>query len=277
LAASERAFESRQMAVYAAMTSNMDAQIGRVLAYLERRGAAANTLVVFVSDNGPDASQPERAPRSAAWYRERYPARALDEIGLAGSFPSYGPQWAQVGSAHLRGWKGQAFEGGMRVPMIAAWPGRIPGSRRSDAFGYVTDIAPTLLEAAGVAHPAPSFRGREIFGVDGVSLLAQLEGRAERAHAPDRAVGYALFKDRALFQGDYKLVRVGPPTDDGQWHLYDLRRDPTESRDLAASEPERFARMRAHFDDYARSHGVLSAPDDFDVFRILTEEREPPR
>jgi arylsulfatase A-like enzyme len=265
------------MAVYSAMTSNMDAQVGRLLRYLETRGAAANTLVVFVSDNGPDASQPDRAPRSAGWYRERYPAQALEEIGLAGSFSSYGPQWAQVGSAHLRGWKGQAFEGGMRVPMIAAWPARIPRRRRSDAFGFVTDIAPTLLEAAGVAHPAPSFRGREIFGVDGESLLPHLEGRAERAHAPDHAVAYALFKDRALFQGDYKLLRVGPPTDDGQWHLYDLRSDPTESRDLAKSEPERFAQMRARFEEYVQSHRVVSAPDDFDVFRILTQERAAPR
>jgi arylsulfatase A-like enzyme len=277
LSAAERALESRRMAVFAAMTENMDRQVGRVLRFLEQRGAYDDTLIVFVSDNGPDPSQPEHAPWSREWYLERYPRQSLAELGLPQSFSSYGPQWAQLGSAHLCGFKGSAFEGGLRVPMIATWRARIPGGRRSDAFGYVTDIVPTLLEAAGVPHPAPRFRGREIFGLDGVSLLPHLEGRAERIHAPDHAVGYALFKDRALFQGNWKLVRVGPPTGPGKWQLYDLRRDPSELHDLAAAEPERFARMQALYAEYARSYGVVSAPDDFDVFGALTRERQPTR
>jgi arylsulfatase A-like enzyme len=272
--AQERALESRRMAVYAAMTANMDAQVGRVLRLLEQRGIYDDTLIVFVSDNGPDPSQPDRAPWSRDWYAERYPRQTLADVGLPGSFSSYGPQWAQLGSAHLRGFKGSAFEGGLRVPLIATWRARIPGGRRSDAFGHVTDVLPTLLEAAGVPHPAPSFRGREVFAPDGVSLLAHLEGRSPSAHPAGDAVGYALFKDRALFQGDWKLVRVGPPTGDGAWHLYDLRNDPSELRDLADAEPQRFARMQALYAEYARDYGVISAPDDFDVFRQLTRERE---
>ncbi|HXZ86646.1 MAG TPA: sulfatase-like hydrolase/transferase, partial [Myxococcota bacterium] len=272
-----RALESRRMAVYAAMTENMDRQVGRVLRLLEQRGLFDDTLIVCLSDNGPDASQPELAPWSRAWYDERYPKKALADAGLPGSFSTYGPQWAQLGSAHLRGFKGSAFEGGLRVPLIASWRGHIPAGRRSDAFGWVTDVVPTLLDAAGVAHPAPRFRGREVFALDGMSLLPHLEGRAPRIHPPEQAVGYALFKDRALFQGDWKLVRVGPPTDDGQWHLFDLSRDPAEREDQAATEPARFARMQELYADYARRYGVISAPDDFDVFGALTRERAPGR
>jgi arylsulfatase A-like enzyme len=248
-----------------------------VLRALEQRGSYDDTLIVFVSDNGPDPSQPELAPWSRGWYESRYPKSSLDDAGLPGSFPTYGPQWAQVGAAPLRGFKGSAFEGGMRVPLIATWRGHIPAGQRSDAFGYVTDVVPTLLDAAGVAHPAPSFRGREIFAPDGVSLLPHLEGRAASVHAPEQSIAYALFKDRALFQGDWKLVRVGPPTGDGAWHLYNLRRDPSELQDLASAEPARFAQMQALYAGYAREYGVISAPDDFDVFRALTREPERPR
>ncbi|MCH2169745.1 arylsulfatase [Myxococcota bacterium] len=268
----EQRWEAHRMAAYAGMTENMDHHIGRLLQYLEDTGELDDTLIVFVSDNGPDPSEPDQEPRAKAWYATFYPNQTLENTGGPGSFPSYGPQWAQLGSGNLRGFKGGAFEGGLRVPFLAHWPAGLPPGQRSDAFAYVTDIVPTLLDAAGVQHPAPHFEGHPVHAPDGRSLLPLLMGQSQVAHPPEEAIGYELMKNRALFQDGYKLVRVGPPAGDGSWKLFQLDRDPFELNDLAKVEPERVARMRARYDAYATEMGVIDMPDDYDVFRALTTE-----
>ena len=267
----ERALEARRMAAYAAMTENMDHETGRVIDFLRSQGRLDNTLVIFVSDNGPDPSEPDRMPAAQAWYAQRYPNQSLEGIGAPGSFPSYGPAWAQTGAAHLREFKGSSSEGGLRVPLIVAWPANIARGRRSDAFGYVTDIVPTILEAAGAQHPGPGPGERGLHPLDGTSLLPVVRGEAKRVHPLDEPVGYQLMKNAAFFVGDYKLVRNGPPSGDGQWHLYRLAGDVSEAVDLSQVEPERFARMRALYDDYARDYGVIPMPDDYDVMKAVTE------
>ena len=78
-------------------------------------------------------------------------------------------------------------------------------------------------------------------------------------------------KNAALFLGDYKLVRNGPPTGDGSWRLIHLAQDVSEAVDLSEREPARFARMRALYDDYVRDYGVIPTPDDYDVMKTVTE------
>lgn len=271
LTAEEQATESRRMAAYAAMTENMDYETGRVLDLLRAQGRLDDTIVIFVSDNGPDPSEPDRMAAARDWYVQRYPNETLEGIGGPGSFPSYGPAWAQAGATHLREFKGSASEGGLRVPLIVAWPANVPGGRRSDAFGYATDIVPTILEAAGAQHPGTGSGDRALHPIDGRSLLPVMRGEAERVHPSDEPVGYQLMKNAALFVGDYKLVRDGPPSGDGEWRLYRLSGDVSESVDLAEAEPERFARMRALYDEYAREYGVIPMPDDYDVMKAVTE------
>ena len=273
----ERAIEARRMAAYAAMTESMDHETGRVIDFLRSQGRLGDTLVIFVSDNGPDPSEPDHMPGARAWYAKRYPNQSLEGIGAPGSFPTYGPAWAQTGAAHLLHFKGSASEGGLRVPLIVAWPGSVAGGRRSDAFGFVTDIVPTILEAAGAQHPGAGTRGRGLHPLDGRSLLPVARAEAMRIHPVDEAVGYQLMKNAALFLGEYKLVRNGPPTGDGSWRLIHLAEDVSEAVDLSQREPARFTRMRALYDDYVRDYGVIPMPDDYDVLKTLTEGEPEPR
>ena len=270
LSSERRQRESRRMAAYAAMTEDMDREIGRVLRHLEERGSLRDTIVVFVSDNGPDPSEPNLSPRALAWYSDRYPRKAADELGGPGSFPSYGPQWAQLGAVHLRSYKGSPAEGGMRVPFIVRAPGRIQSGGRSDAFAFATDLVPTLLELIGVAAD-PQAAGRH--GVDGVSMLPVLRGERDRVHEADAVIGYELMVGRALFQGNHKLVNASAPSGDGTWKLFDIARDSSELEDLRKREPETFSRLMRHYERYVADYGVIPMAADFDIFEALTSER----
>jgi len=272
LGAADRHSEALRMAAYAGMLDDMDAQIGRVLGELEHSGHTRNTLVVFVSDNGPDPSEPDQAPRALPWYAARYPQTRDEAIGRRGSFPSYGPQWAQSGAVHMRGYKGQASEGGMRVPLIFRYPAGFPGQRRVDAFAFAPDLVPTLLDSAGIAHPAT--RGAEgdtanIHPPSGRSAWPILRDTADHIHPEDEAIGYELMTTAALFRGDYKLVRNGPPSGSGEWMLFDLAQDPGEREDLSDRLPAHAASLKRAFDLYAKRVGVVPVPDDYDVFEML--------
>ena len=270
--AAERHTEALRMAAYAAMLDDMDAEIGRVLDQLERSGRSNDTLVVFVSDNGPDPSEPDQAPRAVPWYSARYPNTSDETIGQRGSFPSYGRQWAQSGAIHMRGYKGQASEGGMRVPLIVRYPAALVGGKRIDAFAFASDLVPTLLDSAAIEHPAEGAReegGATLHAPTGRSAWAVLQGAEERIHPADEAIGYELMTTAALFQGDFKLVRNGPPNGDGEWKLFDLVSDPGEVEDLSGRLPQRAASMERAFDTYAERVGIVPVPEDYDVFEML--------
>ncbi len=272
LDATRRRTEAARMAAYAAMLDDMDTQIGRVLDALEESGNANDTVVVFLSDNGPDPSEPNRSPRALSWYSARYPETQDAAIGRRGSFPSYGPQWAQTGAIDLRGYKGQAAEGGMRVPLIVRYPALLEAGRRVDAFVFAPDLVPTLLDSAGLTAPEATdseLGSAPIHLPTGRSAWATLKGMAERVHPADEAIGYELMTTAALFQGDYKLVRNGPPSGNGEWMLFDLRRDPGERVDLSRRMSERAASMERAFDAYAERVGVIPVPEDYDVFKML--------
>ncbi|MBI5381789.1 MAG: sulfatase [Opitutae bacterium] len=221
---------SRQRAVYAAMVETLDHQVGGVLCALDELGLADNTLVVFTSDNGG------------------HPAVS-----------ALGP---------LRGSKWNLYEGGLRVPWLVRWPGRIrPGTTSAVPFTGV-DLLPTLCAATGAPLPA----GVMLDGRNVLSLwLSATEADPDRAftwhfpyyHPEGAAFARALPRigvdDFALSQtrpvsairvGDWKLVHR---YEDSRDELYRLSADPAEERDLAASEPERARELRARLDAELRA------------------------
>jgi arylsulfatase/uncharacterized sulfatase len=101
----------------------------------------------------------------------------------------------------------------------------------------------------------------------GVSLLPVLQGKAQRIHSPDEAIGLELSGNQALFKGDLKLLKNITPVGDGQWHLYDLSVDPGETNDLQASLPEAFKAMQEDYAAYAKANGVLPMPEGYDPIR----------
>lgn len=198
-------------AAYAAMITRLDWEVGQLLAEVEARGQLADTLVVVTSDNGP-----------------------THDVGGVDTafFASAGP---------LRGRKGSVWEGGIRVPMIASWPGAVPAGTVSNRIAGAVDLLPTLAEFAGARLEQP---------VDGITFAPTLRGRD--AETKDRVLvwhfnGYG--GQQAVREGNLKGVRTGLHKDPGApLQLFDLAEDLAEQRDLAGERPEVAKRMRELLD-----------------------------
>ena len=259
------------MQAYAGMVDNMDHNIGRLMEYLESINEADNTLIIFTSDNGSDPTELELMQAFGLWYDKnyRYVTRedyspGYPEMGQKGSYVSKGAGWAAAASAPTSYWKTYSTEGGLRVPFIAHYPGKIPAGKASSAFGYVKDLVPTVLEIAGIERPGDSYNGRTIHPPSGVSLWRLMKGEAASVHAPDAAVGYELAGSSAVFRGNFKLVRNLPPKGTGEWELYDTVADPSEARDLAGEQPDLVAELIQAYEEYERENNVIPVPDDYD-------------
>jgi arylsulfatase/uncharacterized sulfatase len=258
---------ARQMEVYAGMAEAMDHEVGRLVAHLKQTGQYDNTVFVFLSDNGAEGSDPYAVKSARPWLWSQGYSQDHDRLGGPGTYGVIGPGWATAAASPLATYKFYSGEGGIRVPLIVAGaPGTEPG-RIHHAFTHVLDIAPTLLDLAGVPAPGSAYQGRATEPMSGRSLGPLLRGEADHVHPADEAVGFELTGNAALFKGDLKLVKVLPPLGDGQWRLFDIRRDPGETRDLRAQRPEDFKAMFADYETYARKHGVLPVPDDYDPVR----------
>lgn len=206
--------------VYAAVIETLDDTVGRLLAKLDALGLAENTIVVFTSDNG----------------------------GL------HVPEGSHARITHnspYRAGKGYVYQGGLRVPLIVRWPGRVPAGRVVDDPVINTDWLPTLVELAGGAAPA---------GLDGRSFAAFLTGR-EPAPARPFFWHFPHYNNQggrptgAMRDGFWMLVEY---YDEARAELYDLAADVREERDLAARQPERVAAMRKALADWRRQVGAQS-------------------
>ena len=258
----DKAYKARRMAVYAGMLDAMDFHIGRLVNHLRETGDYDNTVFVVVSDNGPEPTDPLQIKPVAAWIKFNY-STELEDLGGKGSYAAIGPSWANAAASPGTFYKFFAGEGGVRVPLIISAPAL--GLRRGieTSFGHAKDIVPTILELTGTADHNGVYGARSVEPITGSSLVPVLRGGAERTHAVDKAIGYELSGNAALYQGDYKLLRNLAPLGDGQWHLYNIAEDPGESTDLQSELPDRFEEMLAEYSAYAASNGVLEMPDDY--------------
>ena len=256
LSAKDKQYQARLMEVYAAMADAMDHHVGRLIDQLKASGEFERTVFVFLSDNGPEASDYTEA---RLWLMNQY-SRDIDRLGGKGAYVVPGPGWASASASPLATYKFYAGEGGIRTPLIISGVPGLAANQVYRGLTHVTDIAPTLLELAQVALPGASYKGRAIEPLAGRSLLPVLANPALRAHAADEAIGYELSGNEALFRGDLKLVKNLPPVGDGAWHLYDLSTDPGETRDLQQLLPADFAALQATYGAWSRSHGVLPMP-----------------
>ncbi|MDB5393354.1 MAG: arylsulfatase [Rhodospirillales bacterium] len=259
----EQAVSARTMEVYAAMVERMDWNIGRVTDYLQTTGELDNTVVIFLSDNGAEGAIVEAMPLSGAYIMEQvrlHYDNSLDNIGRPDSCVWYGPRWAQAATAPSRLHKAFTTEGGIRVVSFVTWPAFARQGEIGTAFSTVMDIAPTLLELAGTAHPGTSYRGREIVPMRGESLIPYLNKRSEQVHDDQTGTGWELFGRRAIRQGDWKALYLPAPYGPGKWQLYDLSGDPGEIEDMAETQPEKLTELLRLWDRYVEENGVLLDP-----------------
>ena len=181
-------------AAYAAMITRMDKHIGRVMDLVKRLGLDDNTVIMFASDNGPTFN----GGTDSAFFES---------------------------AKGLRGLKQDVYEGGMRVPLVARWPGHIPKGRTTSRPSAFWDMLPTFAELAGAKTSVPT---------DGVSLVPSLFGKP--AEQKSRDYLYWEFQGRqAVRMQNWKAVRLKPGR---STELYDLATDPSEKTDVASSHPE---------------------------------------
>jgi arylsulfatase len=264
--------QARRMELYAAMVSNLDFHVGRLLERLREAGELHETLVVFLSDNGAEAG--DRGvfgmdPRNRDFYAEQFPVT----WGGPGTFLEYGAAWAQVSMVPFRLFKGSLAEGGIRSPLIVSGPGvettrglvGLRKRRRTRVVLGVTDLTPTFLELAGVDHPS-SWQGRPVASMKGQSLVPLLAGEFRARKGPHEWLGFELGGQKALRKGAWKLVLLPVPFGSGDWRLYRIDRDPAELYDRAEQHADRKQELVVLWEQYARENGVMlekseSAPE----------------
>jgi arylsulfatase A-like enzyme len=185
----EKAKSCRAMEVFAGMIECIDANAGKVVDYLEATGERDNTFVCFMSDNGAEGAAYEAYPivqGSMIQHLKKYYNNSLENPGNGDSFIWYGPRWAQAATAPSRLYKAYTTEGEVRVPCLAKFPegmcNVIPDSI-TNQFVTVMDLASTILEMAGVTHPAPTYQGREVVPMRGKSILPFISGISPSIHS----------------------------------------------------------------------------------------------
>ena len=198
--------QSEPHATFAAMVTRLDVYVGEIVQKLKDLGLYENTILIFSSDNGP--------------HKE---GGADPDF-----FDSNGP-W--------KGYKRDVYEGGIRVPMIVAWPGHVKPGTETDFMCSFWDLMPTFRDLTGVASPE---------GMDGVSLLPLLTGKkGQKGHDYLYFEFQELGGRQAVRQGPWKLVHMDIRNDNARYELYNLDDDPGEENDLAAAEPERVEALKA--------------------------------
>jgi arylsulfatase A-like enzyme len=198
---------------FAAMVTMVDRQVGDVLDLLRELELEQNTLVFFSGDNGGnDYFKDQGHPRGF------HGANVDPKTGI-----------------EFRGKKGNLYEGGLRIPMIARWPGKIEPGRVSEFLWYFPDVLPTLAELAGVKTPSD---------IDGLSIVPELLGEkaAGRPQAKHEFLYWELNNQTAIRMQDWKAIQPGR---NRNWELYDLSKDISEKHDLAGQEPEMLAKLKA--------------------------------
>ena len=266
LSETDKAYQARRMEVYAAMAEAMDHQIGRLIGHLKETGEYDNTVFVFLSDNGAEATDPY-ALAVGRWWLDQHYNRDFDRLGSKGAYSVIGPNWARAATSPLSTYKFFAGEGGIRVPLIISGvPNMVKDAspRIHQSLTHVNDIVPTLLDLAKVQHPGTTYKGQTIYPLTGHSLLPVISGTAKRVRGPDEVLGYELSGNKALFKGDYKLLSNLAPVGDGQWHLYNIVKDPGETQDLQQALPELFQILQADYAKWSKANGVLDMPTAYD-------------
>ena len=217
---------------YAGMVTMLDRNVGEILDLLQELGLERNTIVFFTGDNGgQDRFRTKDRPRGF-----------------------FGPNKHPKTGVEFRGGKGNLYEGGLRIPAVVRWPGKIKSGQVSELLWYQPDIFPTLAELCGAEIPGD---------IDGLSILPTLIGRgSQRLHE----MFYWEFREQtAVREKDWKAIQVksGMP-----WVLYDLGKDVSETTDLADQHPEQLKRMIA----FAKASHVPAKPGTF--FSRVDHERD---
>ncbi|WP_404817070.1 arylsulfatase [Streptomyces thermolineatus] len=284
LSSDEKRLFTRMAEVFAGFVSYTDAQIGRLLDYLEESGQLENTLIVAVSDNGASAEGGPNGSVNEMNFFNGVPddlaenLRRLDELGSPTTYNHYPTGWAWAFNTPFKYWKRWvSYEGGIADPMIIAWPRGI--SARGEVrhqYLHAVDVVPTLYDLLGIQPPA-LVKGVAQSPLEGVSFRRVLED--PQAPDPKQTQFYTMLGTRGIWHDGWHAATVHPPAPSGwsrfdqdTWELYNLREDRSGNRDLAGEHPEKLEELKRLWSREAEKYHGLPL-DDRGPLEILATPR----
>jgi hypothetical protein len=283
LDAEEKKLFSRLMEVYAGFSEYTDAQVGRIIDYLEKSGQLENTIVLCAADNGASGEGSPNGSVNENKFFNGYPdelsenMKLIDRLGGPDTYEHYPTGWAMATSSPFKMFKRYSeYAGGTCDPLVISWPKGIKarGEVRNQ-YHHSTDIVPTLLDICGLEMPKV-YRGVEQYPVSGVSMRYTFESAT--APTQKKRQYYAMLGTRAIWENGWKAVALHAPIsgkghfDQDVWELYHVDVDPAESRDLAREEPEKLqALIKAWFEEADKN--LVLPIDDRTALEQLNIER----
>jgi arylsulfatase len=277
----ERRLFARMAEVFAGYVSHADAQIGRVLDFLEATGELDDTIVVVVSDNGSSAEGGPNGTFNEWRFFNGVPDTPettlphIDELGSPSSYNHYNTGWAWAFDTPFPYWKRWAgYEGGIADLCLVSWPARIEPQREPrHQYVHAVDVVPTLYELLDIEPPGV-LKGYTQSPIEGQSFAAALTD----ASAPGRQTQfYAMLGQRALYHEGWLACTVHPPLsgwgafEKDVWELYHLERDRAQTRNVAEQEPERLEELKALWSYYAGVYNALPLDDRSALEGVLAE------
>ncbi|MDG2124927.1 MAG: sulfatase-like hydrolase/transferase, partial [Verrucomicrobiales bacterium] len=250
---------------------------------LENNNALDNTIFIYLQDNGGCSEGYGRQSNTEKIAGKTFPPLGKDGLqtkiwppmqtrdgrpvrtgpetipGAEDTFVAYGVEWANTSNTPFRGYKHDGLEGGISTPFIVHWPAGIPAARRNKIVHdptHLIDLMPTFIDAAQTEYPE-RHADHDIKPMEGLSLLPAFAGKPIERTAP---LGFEHHGNLALRHGRYKIVSAYRRDQPTKWELYDMHNDRTELDDLATTQPDRLAKMVAHWQAWADRVGVQPWP-----------------
>jgi arylsulfatase len=256
-----KAFQSANMEVHAAMIDCVDQNIGRIIAELKRRGIFDNTLIIFTSDNGA-SSENYTIGDFDRHDRTRDGQMVVRNSPTPGSQLTYNylhTGWAGAVNTPYRYWKTTQFHGGTAAPTIVHWPAGMAEEKEGTIMSQpctFLDVMPTCLELAGATYPS-FYNGNSIKPMcnEARSFLPLLQDK--ESWDDERTLYWEHERGKAVRKGNWRLTALA----NGGWQLFDLAHDLSETNNVAAEHPEKVREMKSLWNTWAKSVG-LNVPDD---------------
>ncbi|WP_280269338.1 arylsulfatase [Nocardia wallacei] len=290
LSPDEKRLFSRMAEVYAGFSEYTDAQVGRIVEFLEQTGQLDNTVIFYAADNGASGEGSPNGSVNENKFFNGYPddlaenMKYIDTLGSPDTYNHYPTGWAAAFSTPFQMFKRYAqFSGGTCDPLVIHWPKgiRAKGQLRHQ-YHHCTDIVPTIYDVTGVPMPE-EFRGVEQYPLNGVSMRYSFDD-AEAATTKKRQY-YAMLGTRGIWEGGWKAASVHAALsdkghfDDDKWELYHVDEDRSESKNLAEENPDKLKELIDAWNEEAENNYVLPLDDRTAVEQLGNErpQSEPPR
>jgi arylsulfatase len=290
LKADEKKLFSRMAEVYAGFSEYTDAQVGRIVDYLEQTGQLENTIVFYCADNGASGEGSPNGSVNENKFFNGYPdelsenMKYLDTLGSPDTYEHYPTGWATAFSTPFQMFKRYAqFAGGTCDPMVISWPKGIKARGEvREQFHHATDVAATVLDVAGLEMPK-EYKGIKQYPLNGTSMRYSFD--AKDAPTTRKRQYFAMLGTRGIWQDGWKAAALHAPIsgqgkfDEDKWELYHVAEDRSESTNLAEQNPDKLKELIDAWFEEAKNNFVLPLDDRVAVEQLGNPrpQAEPPR